>query len=340
MGSIDTDRLLEPLTPDSPCGPDLEYSGVMELERLAQGKPERQFGDALLPPEEPDWAAVGDMAADLAGQTKDLRVLLKLAQALIRTEGFGGFSDALALIRGTAERYWDCLYPPIDPDDGDPTLRVNTLLGLCDPDLTLKPLREAPLVRSKNFGRVSMRDVAIAAGALPPPTDREPPTATTIDGAFREADLEALRALADAIRSSSADLRATETLFTEQVGARAAIGLDPLRSLLREAEKIMTQQIARRGGDTVEETGAAESEEGAEEGAGGGAVGAVRSREDVVRLLDRISEYYRAREPSSPVPLLLERAKRLAYMDFLAIVQDLAPAGLAEVQNIRGPVDE
>jgi type VI secretion system protein ImpA len=340
MGSVSTDSLLEPVSPDSPCGPDLEYSGVMELERLAQGKPERQFGDALLPPEEPDWVAVGRMAADLAGQTKDLRVLLKLTQALIRTEGFAGLGDGLALIRGTAERYWDCFYPPIDPDDGDPTLRVNTLLGLCDPDLTLKPLREAPLVRSKSFGRISMRDVAIVAGSLPPPTDREAPTATTIDGAFREVELEALRAVGDAIRSAADDLRATETLFTEQVGTRAAIGLDPLRSLLREADKIMTQQIARRGGDAVEESGAGEPEEGAEEGAGGGASGAVRSREDVARLLDRICEYYRAREPSSPVPLLLERAKRLAYMDFLAIVQDLAPAGLAEVNNIRGPVEE
>jgi type VI secretion system protein ImpA len=340
MGSISTDSLLEPVTADSPCGPDLEYSGVMELERLAQGKPERQFGDALLPPEEPDWAAVGRMAADLAGQTKDLRVLVKLAQALVRTEGYLGLHDCLALIRGTVERYWDCLYPPIDPDDGDPTLRVNTLLGLCDSDLTLKPLRDAPLIRSRSLGRISLRDIAVAAGTLPPPPDREPPTAATIDAAFLECDLEALRAVAEAVRSASDDLRATEALFTEQVGTRSAIGLDPLRSLLREADKIMTQQIARRGGEAGEEPGAGEPEQGAEEGAGGGASGPVRSREDVVRLLDRICEYYRAREPSSPVPMLLERAKRLAYMDFLSIVQDLAPAGLAEVHSIRGPVDE
>ncbi len=340
MGSISTDSLLEPVSPDSPCGPDLEYSGVMELERLAQGKPERQFGDALLPPQEPDWAAVGRMAADLAGQTKDLRVLVKLTQALIRTEGFGGLGDGLALIRGTAERYWDCLYPPIDPDDGDPTLRVNTLLGLCDPDLTLRPLRDAPLVRSKSLGRFSLRDIAIAAGNIPPPADREPPTVTTIDAAFLEVDVETLRMVAGSVRAAIEDLRATEACFMEQVGARAVIGLDPLGLLLREADKVLTQQIARRGGDGVQEADAAETE-GAEEGpAGGAAVGQVRSREDVARLLDRICEYYRAREPSSPVPLLLERAKRLAYMDFLSIVQDLAPGGLAEINNIRGPVDE
>lgn len=340
MGSVSTDSLLEPVSPDSPCGPDLEYSGVIELERLAQGKPERQIGDALLPPEEPDWAAVGRMAADLASQTKDLRVLAKLTQALIRTEGYGGLRDGLALIRGTVERYWDCLYPPIDPDDGDPTLRVNTLLGLCDSDLTLKPLRDAPLVRSRSLGRFSLRDLAIAAGNLPPPTDREPPTTAAIDAAFREVDIEALQGIAAAVRSASEDLRATEAFFLEQVGARAAIGLDPLASVLREADKALTQQIARRGGGPGAEGDLAATAGGDEEVAGGAASGLVRSREDVVRLLDRICEYYRSREPSSPVPLLLERAKRLAYMDFLSIVQDLAPGGLAEVNTIRGPVGE
>lgn len=340
MGSVSTDSLLEPVSPDSPCGPDLEYSGVIELERLAQGKPERQIGDALLPPEEPDWAAVGRMAADLASQTKDLRVLAKLTQALIRTEGYGGLRDGLALIRGTVERYWDCLYPPIDPDDGDPTLRVNTLLGLCDSDLTLKPLRDAPLVRSRSLGRFSLRDLAIAAGNLPPPTDREPPTTAAIDAAFREVDIEALQGIAAAVRSASEDLRATEAFFLEQVGARAAIGLDPLASVLREADKALTQQIARRGGEPGAEGDLAATAGGDEEVAGGAASGLVRSREDVVRLLDRICEYYRSREPSSPVPLLLERAKRLAYMDFLSIVQDLAPGGLPEVNTIRGPVGE
>lgn len=340
MGSVSTDSLLEPVSPDSPCGPDLEYSGVIELERLAQGKPERQIGDALLPPEEPDWAAVGRMAADLASQTKDLRVLAKLTQALIRTEGYGGLRDGLALIRGTVERYWDCLYPPIDPDDGDPTLRVNTLLGLCDSDLTLKPLRDAPLVRSRSLGRFSLRDLAIAAGNLPPPTDREPPTTAAIDAAFREVDIEALQGIAAAVRSASEDLRATEAFFLEQVGARAAIGLDPLASVLREADKALTQQIARRGGGPGAEGDLAATAGGDEEVAGGAASGLVRSREDVVRLLDRICEYYRSREPSSPVPLLLERAKRLAYMDFLSIVQDLAPGGLAEVNTIRGPIGE
>lgn len=343
MGTIDTGALLEPVGGDSPCGPDLEYSGVMELERLAQGKPQRQIGDAVLPAEEPDWAAVRDTALELARRTRDLRVLVKLAQALVRTDGYAGLADAIGLIRSTADQFWDCLYPPIDPEDGDPTLRVNTLLGLCDPDLVLRAVREAPLVQSRAVGRFSLRDLAIVAGALPPPEGRDPPTAAAIDAAFIDAGSEALAATAARVRAAMDDLRGTESLFTDRVGARAAVSLGPLLSLLKEADKVLAHQGARwgAGGGEDEPAGHADAAVGGAPAARGGTgMGELRSREDVVRLLDRICEYYRVQEPSSPVPLLLERAKRLVHMDFMAIVQDLAPGGMTEIQTIRGPAPE
>jgi type VI secretion system protein ImpA len=56
----------------------------------------------------------------------------------------------------------------------------------------------------------------------------------------------------------------------------------------------------------------------------------------VVRTLDRICGYYARNEPSSPIPLLLRRARRLVTMDFVDIVRDLAPDALAQVEALRG----
>jgi type VI secretion system protein ImpA len=61
-------------------------------------------------------------------------------------------------------------------------------------------------------------------------------------------------------------------------------------------------------------------------------VGEARTREDVLKLLDQVCAYYAKHEPSSPVPLLVERAKRLASMSFLDIVRDLADKGLPQVE--------
>jgi type VI secretion system protein ImpA len=64
--------------------------------------------------------------------------------------------------------------------------------------------------------------------------------------------------------------------------------------------------------------------------------GAVTSRDEVARLLDRICEYYERAEPSSPLPLLLQRCKRLVSATFLDIVRDVAPGAVAQVDSLRG----
>jgi len=51
----------------------------------------------------------------------------------------------------------------------------------------------------------------------------------------------------------------------------------------------------------------------------------VRTRDEALRLLVQVGNYYRAVEPSSPVPLLTERALSLAECDFLSLLRDLLP---------------
>jgi type VI secretion system protein ImpA len=53
-------------------------------------------------------------------------------------------------------------------------------------------------------------------------------------------------------------------------------------------------------------------------------------------VLDKICLYYERYEPSSPIPLLLQRSKRLVSANFMDIVRDLAPDGLSQVENLRG----
>lgn len=61
---------------------------------------------------------------------------------------------------------------------------------------------------------------------------------------------------------------------------------------------------------------------------------AVTSRAEALHLLDLACRYYQENEPSSPLPLLIARARRLADKSFLEILQDLAPDGLGQAQNI------
>ena len=55
-----------------------------------------------------------------------------------------------------------------------------------------------------------------------------------------------------------------------------------------------------------------------------------------MRVLDKACDYFERHEPSSPVPLLLRRAKRLVSKDFMEILRDLAPDGVSQAENIGG----
>lgn len=55
-----------------------------------------------------------------------------------------------------------------------------------------------------------------------------------------------------------------------------------------------------------------------------------------MRMLDKICDYFERYEPSSPVPFLLKRAKKLVTKDFMAILNDLAPGGAEQATLIFG----
>jgi type VI secretion system protein ImpA len=334
-GALDIGGLLEEVTPDAASGENLEYDPAFsELVRLAQGKAEQQMGDAVVAAEEPDWRAVRGKALELLARSKDLRLAVYLTRALMRTDGVAGLRDGLALTHGLIERHWETVHPQLDPEDGnDPTMRVNTLVALRDEDALLRALREAPLVASRAMGRFSLRDVLVATGQLPPPSSDDPPPDTAaIDAAVMDTDLESLQATGAALTAAHELAGAVEMALTEKVGVGQAADFSELSNLLKQASKVVNEWLLRRGVGV-------EAADGEAAGPGGerSMTGAINSREDVLRAIDRVCAYFAQHEPSSPVPLLLKRAKRLVSKDFLEILRDLAPDGVPQAEAIRGP---
>lgn len=341
MGLINVENLLAELTAEQPCGEDMEYDvAFTELEIAAQGKAEQEYGDTLVEAEEPDWAEVEDKALAVLQQSKDMRAAMHLTLSLLKTEGLVGLSQGLELFRGYVEQYWDSVHPQLDPDDdNDPTMRVNVLRSLADEDTMLRAIRTAPLTDSRVAGRFSLRDIAIANGELPPPENAEegPADMTIIEAAFQDTDPERLQALADAVRESMEHVASIESTVTDAVEAGAGPDLSDLGKTLKKVHSALAERL---GGDE-EEAADEELEEGLAEagpsaGAGGAISGAVKNPNDVIRMLDKILDYYARSEPSSPLPLLLQRAKRLVSKDFMTIMKDIAPDGVGQASTIGG----
>jgi len=341
MAVIELDELLSPLSEDQPCGDDLEYDAAfIELENATKGTPEQQMGDTIVAAEEPDWKAVRSQALDLFGKTRDLRVVAYLTRALANVDGLPGLRDGLALVKGLCEQQWDHVHPQLDPDDdNDPTMRVNTLESLADDETIVPEIRKVPLVSLQGVGQFSLRSIEIAKGEVQPTEEEEAaglPDLALIEGAFGDCELEELQATTDAITESIEHALAIESVVTGFVGATEGPNLGELQNLLKEIQPVLAEQLAARGV-------AVEGMEGAEaSGAAAGqpVSGEITSNADVNRMIDKICEYFRRNEPSSPVPLLLQRAKRLVAKDYMEILQDLTPDAVSTARMITGDEEE
>src|SRR4051812_1572221 len=132
--SIDVEKLLSPVDGENPVGSDLSYDpSMMEIDQLAAGKPEQQVGDTIVPAEDPDWKELRSRCTEALSKTKDLRVAMHLLVACVKMDGLKGLREGLGLIRGMLEKYWEKVYPQLDPEDGnDPLLRMNIVSTLTD----------------------------------------------------------------------------------------------------------------------------------------------------------------------------------------------------------------
>ena len=119
-----------PVSKDTPAGVDIEYdSRFLELQSVAEGKPEQQYGETIIPAQEPDWAVVEKLCNQLLAESKDLRVLVYYAQALTAKYGLPGFQAGCEAIKINVDLFWDTLFPQLEDEDGeyDPFYRINAL---------------------------------------------------------------------------------------------------------------------------------------------------------------------------------------------------------------------
>jgi type VI secretion system protein ImpA len=252
---LDPAELITPLEAANPSGPNLEYDpAFQELERAQQGKPEQVMGGCIRPAEAPDWRDVGKRAEALLRRTHDLRVAITLTQARLETDGIAGLVLGLAVIKGLLETQWETVHPQLDADDNnDPTWRINTLQALVADDGIRKSLYSIPLVQSKALGRFNLRDFRIASGrqaALP--NMENPPDQALIDAAFRDVDLESLKATVSQLTMACGHTGDIEALLVDKVRSDLKDLAWPLPDLwtlahdLSEIKYVMTQQLGTR----------------------------------------------------------------------------------------------
>jgi type VI secretion system protein ImpA len=323
--TIDGLDLDTPIQDDRPCGENLE-----ETQLMAAIDADQLFGQPVaLDPTLP-WPEIKGRAIEALRKSKDFRLLTYLSAAVLRTDGLLPFLDSLAVASRWLATYWAEVFPLIDEDA---IVRRNALSGFADPHAVLDPLRRAPLVSSRQHGRFSFRDIEMASGQTQPVEGEEVPDGRLIDSAFASVPLDGLTGVLQGLTAAVAAIKAIDARMRSEGGSEAAPEFDRLLAQLARMEAVVRKQLAARP-DAAGLVGGEAS--GADGAAGPAAVGAIRSRQDGVRAMEAVAEFFRQNEPSSPVPLLLERGVRLVSKSFLEVLADMAPDAVAQARAAAG----
>ena len=205
-------------------------------------------------------------------------------------------------------------------------------------------INHIPLIHSA-LGDLSWRDIELAEGKVSPSGSDAPLEMAVIDAAFDDTDTEVLQNLLLSVKQSLEKIQGISTIVIAKADAVNAPDLSALTSLLQNiarfvSDKCQQRQLSDTANDAVEmeEAGGVTVDAGVEKKVLKQA--GIHNRNDVVRAIDEICKYFERYEPSSPIPFLLLRAKKLLAMNFMEILQDMTPDAVKQAENICGVHDD
>ena len=332
----------------SPCGENMEYDPrMMALEEDIVGKPEQQMGDSIIPATPPNWKDILKNAASLLEDTRDLRVFIYWTAAQLAREGLSGLYEGLQHILYFSTEAWDELWPV--PDDGDVQERLSAfallspMAGSFDADMTVvQLLLDQKLCFSHAVGSYSLRDIREAQE----PGNEE--ARKLIRAAYLdspEAELEKVKTCIDNILQCLRDIR--ECYDNHGMGTP---DLRMITDIVKEMQLFYKSQPAEQPeapAPIVSEAPSASVPAAPAAAAGpvaavpvalpAAAPGVINGRQDAIRTMKALCQWFEENEPSSPVPYFLKRAIRCVGANLFDIVEDLAPQMKEQLKLILKP---
>ncbi len=342
---IDLDALLKPITEEHPSGESLQYSGLYDEIRLARKADDTMNQGAWQTDVKiADYRKVVELALPaLSTQSKDLQICVWLSEALTKQNGFPGLRDSLKLICAIEENFWDTMFPEID--EGDMEGRGNATEWL-DNQVSIA-VKTIPITSGVGFSYLdwdeSTRfDVPENLDELPY-EERERLTALKLQGEqenrktgdmWRAAKASTNRAfyevLSFTLEECWVQLNALDALNAEKFDRNQIPSVRNLKKALEDlkfqvGKFLEEKRLAEPDEATpeVEET-VNESGETVMVARGPGvATGAIQTRQDALRRLTDVAEYFRKNEPHSPISYLIQRAVKWGNMPLESWLQDV-----------------
>ena len=324
---MDVEELLAPVSEEEPVGPDLAYDDERgTIEAAFDSSVSIDTSGEAAGAAEIDWRPVISLIEQQSSRTKDIWLAVYLTRAGARSGQLALVETGALYLAGLLEQYWEKVHPQLEE------YGFQGRKGPCE-SLTrrgefLAPLERTPLLEHPRLGRFSGADFErFRAGA----------EAADGYGMFRAALAdtaeESLMEIVGRLDAIAGAIKRADAVLTANADGDTGANFQPTYDLIAQMKKAV-QSFTSTPAPAEDEADQAAVETGSDSGGGPRIAGRVESREDVIKALDAIADYYRRREPTSPVPAALLRVREWVNLDFLALLEDIAPNSLDEAKKV------
>lgn len=328
--ALDVDALLQAVSDEEPAGPDLSYDP--DFRRIS-----RELDDLAAkerPGDDPSVLPNLQTAIDLLGRSRDLWIASHGACFALYAGDLQSMTDLVRAMAAISESFWATCYPVLEEGSDSAGGRREACRQLAIFGRTIKHLERMYLPPLKSKGRLSFKDVAGAADERATGQQMLDQMGEPVRRAVDETGLgewEAFSATLEGLQKAIAGLMA---VFSANDETGQVPDLSPLTAMLERIKKLSDAIVVRKS-PVPEIVPDAAGEPGT--GGGGAIRGPVSSRAQALQQLEAIKSFFQHTELSSPIPFLLDRVIRIANMNFMEIMQNVAPSGFDDATRLLEP---
>ncbi|PJX27655.1 protein ImpA [Advenella sp. S44] len=328
-------------------GENLEYDAAfLALQQAVVEKPEQQFGETIIDAQAPDWNQVEKQALALCSRTCDLRVIHALTCAWTSQNGLVGYASGIRLAQDALQQCWDGVYPQLVEDDyEDPLPRINALNSYADMLGVGRSVRSANVLTGAH-GQLALRDAeSIMEGSR---ADLFPGGRARLVETLNQAAIAGapeIGGLANAAKS----LQDIVDLVTQRLGTEWAPSVSSLQRSFELITNVLGASTAASASSPDEAASNSNGSGDPLESSAGDVVTSsqqhmtersvswtevqIKTRDEAMVALEKVSSYFEIHEPSHPAPFLIRRVQQTIPLNFHEMLKNLTPGNAEQFET-------
>lgn len=337
--------LLEPISAQTPAGFEIEYDEIYERIRQAREQDDDIIseGEWACEARQADWTTVISLSCDaLTSHSKHFQIASWLIEGWLKKQGIAGLEQGLELLNGMQQLWWQEGYPAL-AEEGE-TFRL-AIFNRLDRDLSKWLLTEsltgAPQCSLAWWHKVLRHEHLANHGSEKEAEsgDEEYSLEHFQRWAVRSMPQSQLQLMQQQLADCQTASEMCEKTLCALLGHHEFRLLPKAREALEEWQGLLRRIIEWVAPQTInfqQDSGCTPTDE---------PVIAVEtrlatSRDTAINQMLLAAQYFRQHEPSSPVPMLMDRAVRWANMSLAEWLEEMVrdEGSLREINHVlRGP---